>query len=60
MGASHNHIDFEHLRATLTEFDAIWDVLMPHEKGRLINSVIESVAVTGNADLRLRFRVCGN
>lgn len=55
MTAPHDHIDHEHLRAALTEFDAIWDVLMPHEKGRLIQSVIERVVCAGTGDVQVTF-----
>lgn len=56
MAASHHSIDFENLRAALTEFDAIWDVLMPHEKGRLIQSVIERVACSLTGHVQVAFQ----
>lgn len=57
LAASRHDIDFEHLKAALIEFDAIWDILMPDEKGRLINSVIERVECAGAGEIQVRLRM---
>jgi hypothetical protein len=56
--ASHDGmtIDLEHLRTTLAEFDGIWDVLLPHERGQLIHTLVERVACSPDGEVRVTFR----
>ena len=49
-------INFDHLKAALAEFDSLWDVLMPHERGQLINSLVERVTCSPDCHIRVEFR----
>jgi len=49
-------IDFDHLKTTLAEFDALWDVLMPHEKGQLIHALVHRVVCSPDGEIRVIFR----
>lgn len=49
-------IGFEHLKAALAEFDSLWDVLMPHERGQLIHSLVQRVVCSPDGEIRVIFR----
>lgn len=38
--AQGNVIDFAHLKATLAEFDAVWEVMWPEERVQIVRSLI--------------------
>jgi site-specific DNA recombinase len=54
--AQQSDINFDHLKATLAEFDAVWDVLVPSERGQLINSLVERVICSPDGEIRVIFR----
>lgn len=57
LAASNQDIDFERQWAALTEFDAMWEVLMRHETGRLVQLVIQRVVSLLTGDFKASFRM---
>ena len=51
-----HEINYEHLKSTLAEFDAVWDVLMPHERGQLIHSLVERVVCKPEGEVKVVIR----
>ena len=49
-------IDLDHMQCTLAEFDAAWDVLLPHKKGPLMGSLIQRVVCSPDGDMQIIFR----
>ncbi len=49
-------LDIAHLKATLAEFDALWDVMLPHEQGRLIHSLVQRIVCSPDGETRVEFR----
>jgi site-specific DNA recombinase len=49
-------LNLDHLKATLAEFDGIWDVLLPHERALLIHSLIAQVVCSPDSEVQVVFR----
>ena len=49
-------IDFDHLQCAFIEFDAAWDVLLPHKKAPLMGSLIQRVVCSPDGDMQIIFR----
>jgi site-specific DNA recombinase len=49
-------IDMEHLTATLTEFDALWDVMLPVERGRMVHLLVKRVVCAPDGEVQVVFR----
>ncbi len=49
-------LDIEHLRATLTEFDALWDVMMPDERTRIVHGLVARVVCNPDGEIQVMFR----
>ncbi|HWO56165.1 MAG TPA: recombinase zinc beta ribbon domain-containing protein [bacterium] len=60
MAAAHHNIDFEHLRAALTEFDAIWEALTQAEQARLVSGLVAAVACDFNGVIGVSLSVGAN
>jgi hypothetical protein len=50
------HLDIEHLKAALVEFDALWDVMHSHERGRLVHCLVQRVVCYPEGELRVEFQ----
>lgn len=51
-----NAVDPDHVACTLFQFDALWEVLIPAERSRLIHLLIERVEYAPSHEVRMVFR----
>jgi hypothetical protein len=49
-------INLDGVNDALAEFEGLWDVLVPHERGRLIYSIVDRVILSPDFDFQVVFR----
>lgn len=52
---SRQGMDIAHLRETLAEFDALWDVMEPIDRRRMVDALVEWVVCADDGEVQLVF-----